>query len=306
MPDITGSIYPAMQYLDATREWRTGVSRQGQGVDPNALQNQVATIANQMFNASQAKIKLIARIFAETGIKDLFMLLHATIRKHASKPAIAKLRGQWAQVDPRDWKTRDDMTINVGLGTGSKSEQLAHLQLIIAAQKEAVLGGLPIVSAQNIFNAAKELTKLAGHKDTDKFFTAPGQPPDPSNPASAPLQKPPDPKQQEIQAKAQAEQAKVQADAAHQQMKTQADIQFQSQRAQIDSQLAQSKAQLEAHLAEQKFALEARLKEIDAQLKDQELRHREAHHAMTLEQLAASHVAKMEAAKSAAKPDASH
>jgi hypothetical protein len=45
VPDITGSIYPALQYLDATREWRTGVSRQGQGVDPNALQNQVATIS---------------------------------------------------------------------------------------------------------------------------------------------------------------------------------------------------------------------------------------------------------------------
>ena len=44
----------------------------GQGIDPNALQNQVATIANQMFNAAQAKVKLIARIFAETGIRDLF------------------------------------------------------------------------------------------------------------------------------------------------------------------------------------------------------------------------------------------
>lgn len=62
--------------------------------------------------------------------------------------------------------------------------------------------------------------------------------------------------------------------------------------------MAQSKAQLEAELARQKFALELRLKEIDAQLKEQELRHREAHHAMTIEQLAASHAANMEAANS--------
>src|SRR5262249_25955233 len=65
-PDIGNHVFPLLQYQDATREWRTGVSRQGQSVDPNALQNQVATIANQMFNASQAKVKLIARIFAET------------------------------------------------------------------------------------------------------------------------------------------------------------------------------------------------------------------------------------------------
>jgi hypothetical protein len=229
----------------------------------------------------------------------LFMLLHATIRKHASKPAVAKLRGQWAQVDPRDWKTRDDMTINVGLGTGSKAEQLAHMQLIASLQKEAVLGGLPIVSAQNLYNTAQEITKLAGHKDADKFWTQPGQPPDPKNPASAPLQKPPDPKQQEIQAKAQAEQAKVQADAAHQQMKTQADIQFQTQKAQIDLHLAQQKGAMDAHLAEQKFALDARLKDIDASLKMQEARHAEHAHLLDMAKTIVEHGAKMEQAKAA-------
>ncbi len=34
------TVFPALQYFDATREWRTGVNRQGQGVDANALQNQ--------------------------------------------------------------------------------------------------------------------------------------------------------------------------------------------------------------------------------------------------------------------------
>jgi hypothetical protein len=93
-PDIGNQVFPLLQYQDTVREWRTGVSRQGQGVDPNALQNQVATIANQLFNASQAKVKLIARIFAETGIRDLFQLLHAVIRKHASKPQTVQLRKQ--------------------------------------------------------------------------------------------------------------------------------------------------------------------------------------------------------------------
>ena len=272
VPDITGSIYPALQYLDATREWRTGVSRQGQGVDPDALQNQVATIANQMFSAAQGKVKLIARIFAETGIKDLFTLLHATIRKHATQAETVRLRNQWVRVDPRDWKTRNDMTINVGLGTGTKAEQLAHLQLIIGAQTQAITGGLPIVSPRNLFNSAVELAKLAGHKDFDKFFMDPAAPPNQNDPTSQAIQKPPDPKQTQIAAKAQAEQEKIKADAAHQQMKAQADIAFQAHKAQIDAQLAQGKAALETHLAQQKFALDARLKEIDARLKEQEAR----------------------------------
>jgi len=241
-PDIGNHVFPLLQYQDATREWRTGVSRQGQGVDPNALQNQVATIANQMFNASQAKVKLIARIFAETGIRDLFSLLHMTIRKNGSQAQTVRLRNQWVTVDPRDWRARNDMTINVGLGTGSKAEQLAHLQLIIGAQKEAIAAGL--VSAKNLFHSAKELVKLAGHKNVDAFFTPPGAPADPADPASAPIQPPPDPKHAEIAAKAQAEQAKITADAAHQKMK-------------LDAQLA---------FEREKFALEKELKLLDLQI----------------------------------------
>jgi hypothetical protein len=234
-PDIGGHVFPLLQYQDATREWRTGVSRQGQGVDPNALQNQVATIANQMFNASQAKVKLIARIFAETGIRDLFSLLHATIRKHGSQAQTVRLRNQWVTVDPRDWKARADMTINVGLGTGSKAEQLAQLQLIIAAQKEAIAAGL--VSAKNLFHSAKELVKLAGHKNVDAFFTPPGAPADPRDPAAAPIAPPPDPKHAEIAAKAAAEKAKIETDAAHQKMKLDAQLAFERARFELEKEL---------------------------------------------------------------------
>jgi len=238
VPDITGSIYPALQYFDATREWRTGVSRQGQGVDPNALQNQVATIANQMFNASQAKIKLIARIFAETGIRDLFSLLHGVIRKNGSQAQTALLRNQWITVDPRDWKERSDMTINVGLGTGTKSEQLAHMTTIIAFQKEALAGGLShMVTVDNLYNSAKEVVKLVGLKSVNRFFTDPrGQMPPTAGP---------DPSMVALQARSEIEKTQALADIETQKAKTQSEI----------------------ALAEHKFELERQLRLLDATIK---------------------------------------
>ena len=65
VPDITGSIFPMLQYLDAELETRSGLSKQTQGIDANALQNQSATAVAQVFSASQMRIKLIARIMAE-------------------------------------------------------------------------------------------------------------------------------------------------------------------------------------------------------------------------------------------------
>ncbi len=269
VPDITGSVYPALQYFDTVREWRTGVSAQGQGLDANALQNQSATAANQLFTAAQARMKLIARIFAETGIRDLFQLVHATIRKHGSEPQTVRLRNSWVQVDPRDWKSRNDMTVKVGLGTGGKTERLAGLQLLIGAQEKAVAVGL--VSKKNFYNSAKELTKLLDHKNPDDFFTPPGapqgqngQPPDPD---AAPIQPPADPKMQELQAKNEIEKTQAQADIATQQTKTQAEI------AQNDRKMA-----MEAEMAQKQFEFDARLKLLEHELKKEaqasELQHK--------------------------------
>jgi hypothetical protein len=60
VPAIAGEIFPVLEYADATREWRTGVNRQAQGLDANALQNTSATAAMQVYNAAQARMKLIA------------------------------------------------------------------------------------------------------------------------------------------------------------------------------------------------------------------------------------------------------
>ena len=271
VPSIGAHVYPAMQYMDATREWRTGVSRQGQGIDPNALQNQVATIANQMFNAAQAKVKLIARIFAETGIRDLFSLLHMTIRKNGSQAQTVRLRNQWVRVDPRDWRSRSDMTINVGLGTGSKSEQLAHMMTILGLQKEALAGGFTnLVDAEKIYNAAKEVTKLVGLKDATRFFNDPeGQ--------SAPQTKQ-DPKLIELQMKNEIEKTQAQADMA-----------TNNQKVSADAALAERKFQHDRQIELQRFELERQIKLLELEIKREnhvlDMRSKRESHAMSMQQL---------------------
>src|ERR1700754_60155 len=156
VPDITSSIYPMMQYLDAELETRTGLAKQAQGLDANALQNQSATAVAQAFSASQMRMKLIARIMAE-GVRDIFSLLHATIRKHGQQQQTVRLRNAWVNVDPRGWKTRDDMTINVGLGAGGRAQQFAQTMAIANVQKQLVAAGkIHLVDDRELYNTAVE------------------------------------------------------------------------------------------------------------------------------------------------------
>lgn len=271
VPDITGSIHPAMQYMDATREWRTGVTRQGSGIDANALQNQTATAANQLFTAAQARIKLIARIFAETGIRDLFSLLHGTIRKNGSVAQTVRLRNEWVTVDPRDWKSREDMTISVGLGSGGKEQQLMGAQLLIGAQEKAIAAGM--VSKKNLYNSAKMLTKLLGHKDVEEFFTHPGKQPDPNqqpDPADEVIQPPPDPKMAELEKKSQLDQQALQSKAEIEKIQAQADIATNNTKVQADIMLAEKKFQLDRELALFTAQLDREDREFERQAKAQD------------------------------------
>jgi hypothetical protein len=260
VPDITTSVYPMMQYLDAELESRTGVSKQTQGIDADALQNQSATAVAQVFNASQMRMKLIARIMAE-GVRDIFALLHGTIRKHGQQSETVRLRNAWINVDPRNWKTRNDMTINVGLGSGGKAQQFAQVMALANIQEKLVAGGKAnLVGDPQLYNTAAEITRIMGHKNPDKFFNDPSATnpqtgqllhPPPAPPAPAP-----DPKLLIAQAKAQSDQAI----AAHQ-------AQAQQQKAQNDAIHLQVKNQAEIELARIKAELDARMAVLDAHLK---------------------------------------
>jgi hypothetical protein len=284
-PPIGQYLLPVMGYMDSVREMRTGVTRQGQGVDADALQNQSATAVKQVFSASQARMKLIARIIAETGVRDMFSLLHATIRKHGQKAATVKLRNQWVEVDPRNWKTRNDMTINVGLGTGGKAEQFAQTMALGNFQKELLLGGKSnIVDDSKLFNTASAISKIMGHKNPDQFFNDPAAKNPDGSPKYPPAPPPVDPKVMAVQAKAQIDQQKAQSDKEHEAIQAQADIATQDRKtqaemaqAQQDFQLKRELAIMQAQLDERKFIAEEARKEREHQQK-MELA-REQHHA---------------------------
>ena len=261
---IIGDLLPVLTYMDQVREMRSGVTRTGQGVDANALQNQSATAVNTVFTVAQAKMKLIARIFAETGIRDMFWLLHATIRKHGQKAETVRLRNQWVDVDPRNWQTRNDMTIDVGLGSGGKAEQFAQTMALANFQKELVLGGKTnIVDDQKLYNTASKLAKLLGHKSPDPFFNDPSM----KDPQTGQLKYPPppaptDPKlqveqlkqqgaMQQTQLKAQQAERQSQLDSVHEQIQAQADIEVARFKAGVDAMLAQLEGRIKLMTATQ-------------------------------------------------------
>ncbi len=251
-------VLPAIEYFDAQREWRTGVTRQGQGIDAKALADQSATAAQQMFSMAQARMRLIARIFAETGIKDLFLLLHATIRMNDRQENTVRLRNQWVPVNPRQWKTRDDMTVRVAL-SGSKEQQMAFLMNLLGVQQQMLPLGL--TKPENFFNTLKKTVELAGLKSVEPYFLDPeAVDPATGQPLNPPPQPPPDPKMVEAQTRMQIEQQKLEVGTQMDAQKAQQDASLEQMKLQNELVLKREQMQAEMALKREQLAAELMLK----------------------------------------------
>lgn len=240
-------VFPMVEYYDQVREWRTGVTRQGQGLDPDALQNIGEQAVIRAQNAAMEKTKLIARIFAETGFKDLMWKIHATVRKHETSQPTARLRNKWVAVDPREWKRRDDLTVSVGLGSGSKSEQMAFWSNEVSSQMEALNTNTGLTSPDKIFNALKRRMELAGERNAERYWT---------NPAEEPPPEPqPSPEQQKVEGELQIKQAELQANQQMQAAKMQSDQQIAQQKAAADMARIEAEMALKNRQMQAEFAL---------------------------------------------------
>jgi len=183
VPQLGNATFPFLNELEKEREDRAGVSRMTQGLDAAALtSNTAATAVNQVMTAAQEKIQLIARIFAETGVKELFLQLYRLSRTNNSEVDIVKLRGRFVPVTPYDWKDRFDMTVTVGLGNQNKDQQLMHLNNISTMLRgigETRFGYL--INAEHVHTLATEFIQNAGYKNAARFIGDPRdvQPPEP-------------------------------------------------------------------------------------------------------------------------------
>ena len=173
VPQVGGQALQMMEYMDQVRDQRTGFSKASLGLDPDALQSTTAAAVNATVQGAQQKVEMIARVFAETGVKELARLILDCVVKFMPRPQIIRLRNDFVEINPNNWATEFDIDVEVGLGNGKEDEKLAMLVQIAGKQEQLIqqLGiNNPVVSVSQYINTLSEIAKMAGFKDTSKFF----------------------------------------------------------------------------------------------------------------------------------------
>lgn len=232
-------VFAAMEYVNTLAEKRSGIVRNAQGLNPDTLHD-TAKGAMALIQAAQKRVRMIARIFAETGIKDLFLGVHCMLRSawtEQHEPMRAKIGGGWRESQPDQWPERCAMTVHVGIGSAGREMELAvagqrlEMMQTMAAQQGGLSG--PLLDAQNVYAALKDWERAAGSKKAATYW-------------SDPAQAQPQPPQPDL------ETVKAQGQLQLQREKAASEVQLAREKAQVDAEAAAAKHQMDAQAAEAK------------------------------------------------------
>ena len=256
VPATASQSFPMLDYMDQVLQKRSGVTSTSQGIDPNILQNTTATAIAAMQQAGSGKLEMIARIFADTGVKDLFAGIFHLILKYQDKPRVIRLRGKYVSIDPREWKNNYDVTVNVGLGTGSQDQKMAMAAMVMQKQEQILTTqgfANPLVSVGQYRNTLGKFIEAAGYKDSMEFFKEIPPELDQQLSQPQPQQPMPNPAMDALMAQTQAQ---IEVDRA----KALNDIEIAKAKAQASIQLEREKAAANLELKTAEFQAEAQLK----------------------------------------------
>lgn len=181
-PSLQPYSFQMLQYWEDIKSGRTGVNPKTQGLSADVLKTHVTTgaVTAALTNA-QGRLELIARLFADTGVRNMFKSIYNLIQRYEDRKKVVRLNNNYFQIDPASWREDLDVDIEVGIGYGDQDVRLQNISNFATLIEKVGQQTQGMIQPGNVYNLVREIADEMGIKNVDKFIsTPPTEPPPPS------------------------------------------------------------------------------------------------------------------------------
>jgi hypothetical protein len=266
-PSIIDKIMPVLDFYNKSKESRSGI-RPGSDMDPDILRETTKGAFLEHLNRASQKIELIARLYAETFLKEIVLQSHGLTVRHQDKPRMVQLRGKWTNVNPLEWKERTDLSVRVGLGTGNEEEKRQKLGMLSQLQGQLLqaCGAAPPPVYEKMYALFADMCESMGFLP-DKYAIAPNS--EEHQKMTQQHSQQPSPEMAKVQAEGQARAAEMQQEGQLRQMEMRMQAQVDQHRQEVEAQQQQARLTMEMQLAQAKNQMDMQLERERGQMKAQ-------------------------------------
>ena len=133
-PQLNGNVYTAIENFEQEKEQRSGSSRMSRGMDTTAVSKQNSSdLINTFMNASNRRIMVMARNFAETFLKPLMHDIYKLGVENETEEKMMQLDGRFVAINPAMLGDRTEMTVAVAL---TPEEQAKEAQMLLSLDSQ--------------------------------------------------------------------------------------------------------------------------------------------------------------------------
>lgn len=176
---LPAGIDGLLEYINSKKEERTGVSKVGQGLDPNVFKNDNSTATvNMVMTAAQNRLRMVARNIAQRGMMNLMLSIYNLVRTNGTKAFTVETAQGSIQIDPRQLPVRNEMIVSVAVGDGERRERASALQSVMMAMTQTPQLQ-QFLQPNNAYYLATQLFESMGIYDTENYVTPLDQIPPP-------------------------------------------------------------------------------------------------------------------------------
>ena len=173
-PALQPAAFQMLQYWDDIKSGRTGVNPKTQGLSADVLKTHVTTgaVTAALTNA-QGRLELIARVFADTGVRNMFKSIYNLIQRYEDRKKVVRLNNTYFQIDPSSWREDLDVDIEVGIGYGDQDVRLQNISNFATLIEKVGQQTQGMIQPGNVYNLVREIADEMGIKNVDKFISTP-------------------------------------------------------------------------------------------------------------------------------------
>ena len=132
-----------------------------------------ATGISAILGQSSQRLELVARMFAETGLYELFRFMVSLNQKFIDQATVIRLTNKEMRITPEDLDGSFDLIVNAGISIATKESTIMATQTLLTAIMQANAGGYMISTPENIYNLFKKWIESIGFKNYGDFITDP-------------------------------------------------------------------------------------------------------------------------------------
>jgi hypothetical protein len=175
--DTTSGALAGLDYIERLASKRAGAALDLQTGDAQLIDKQIGSIpTQQLIGHQELQAATMTRVFAETFLRSLFLLMHQTLRYDYDQPLVLRKGGQWQQTIPTQWPVRTRINVKTGMSPGERNRKISALTFVLQAQSSAMQSGMPIANPQTLHATLMDYMKAADLDGGERYFIDPQSP----------------------------------------------------------------------------------------------------------------------------------